>query len=74
MSKKIFLHNPKIYDNEYTYVKKCLDSGWITNGEYLEKFTNSVKKYTKAKYAIPCINGTSALHISLKVLGIKKND
>ena len=49
MSKKIFLHNPKIYGNEYIYVKKCLDSGWITNGEYLAKFTNSVKNYTKAK-------------------------
>ena len=74
MFKKIPLHNPTIYKNEIKYIKNCLNSGWITNGEYNDKFTNIVKKFIKAKYAIPCINGTSALHISLKVLNIREND
>ena len=74
MFKKIFLHNPTIYKNEIKYIKNCLNSGWITNGEYNDKFANIIKKFIKVKYAIPCINGTSALHISLKVLNIKEND
>ena len=74
MFKKVFLHNPTIYNNEIKYIKKCLNSGWITNGDYIDKFTNIVKKFTKVKYAIPCINGTSALHISLKVLNIEEGD
>ena len=74
MFKKISLHNPTIYKNEIKYIKNCLNSGWITNGEYNDKFTNIIKKFIKVKYAVPCINGTSALHISLKVLNIKEND
>ena len=33
-----------------------------------------IKKLTKSKYVIATINGTSALHIALKLAGVSKND
>ena len=33
-----------------------------------------IKKFTKAKYSVALINCTQALFISLKAIGVKKND
>ena len=37
-------------------------------------FENKIKHLTKSKFSIALINGTSALHLSFKSLGIKNND
>ena len=71
---KYFLHNPILDNNEKKYVNECIKSGWIANGKFLDKFTNSLKDYTNSNYVVPCVNGTSALHIALKLVGVKKND
>lgn len=71
---KYFLNNPILDNNEKKYVNECIKSGWIANGKFINKFTNLLKKYTNAKYVVPCVNGTSALHIALKVVGVKEND
>ena len=39
-----------------------------------KKFENKICKFTKSAYAIACINGTSALHIALKLSNVEKND
>ena len=33
-----------------------------------------MKKVTKSKFVISTINGTSALHVGLKILGVKRGD
>jgi len=66
---------PNINGNEWEYVKKCLDTGWISSaGEYVNQFEQVIKNYTGAKYAISCINGTAGLHVSLNLVGVKNND
>ena len=71
----INLHEPLIIGNEWKYVKNCLDQGWVSSaGEYVDIFEKKIAKYTGAKYAIACINGTSALQISLKLVGVIKGD
>ena len=75
MSKIISLHQPFFKGNEKKYILKCLDSTWIsTSGNLIKKFEEKIKKFTKTKYTTACINGTSALHIGLKICGVKKND
>lgn len=69
------LHEPLLNGNELKYVKDCIERGWIsTVGKYVKIFENKIAKYTGAKYAIACINGTSALQISLKIAGVKNGD
>tara|TARA_Y100000590_G_scaffold371960_1_gene434689 strand:- start:1863 stop:2996 length:1134 start_codon:yes stop_codon:yes gene_type:complete len=66
---------PNLNGNELKYVTDCINSEWISSeGSYVEKFSNSIKKYTKAKYAIPCINGTSALQTALRLINLKPNE
>lgn len=72
---KLSLHEPKFNGNELKYLKKCIKSTWVsTSGEFVDKFEKKIAKYTNSKYAIACNSGTSSLHISLLVSGIKFND
>ena len=43
-----------------------------TIGPYINIFENKIKKVTKSKHVIATINGTSALHIALLLIGLKK--
>jgi len=75
MSDIISLSVPSIKGNEWKYIKECLDTGWVSSaGKYVELFEKRIAEYTGAKYAIACVNGTSALHISLILAGIQPND
>ncbi|MBU1196092.1 MAG: LegC family aminotransferase [Proteobacteria bacterium] len=65
------LHEPSITGNEWTYVKECLDTNWVSSaGKYVEKFEMQIAEYTGAKHAIACVNGTAALQISLRLSGV----
>ncbi|MDD3024600.1 MAG: LegC family aminotransferase, partial [Syntrophomonadaceae bacterium] len=69
------LHEPFFAGNEWTYVKKCLDSGWVSSaGEYVRLFEKQLEEYTGAKYVIAVVNGSAALHISLLILGVSAGD
>jgi perosamine synthetase len=66
---------PQIAGNEWKYIKDCLDTNWISSaGKYVDIFEQKIADYTGAKYAIACVNGTSALHISLKLAGVTAGD
>ena len=69
------LHIPIFEGNEIDYVTDCIKSNFVSSvGEYVNKFENAISKYTGVKYAILTSNGTSALHISLLLVGVKRND
>ena len=56
-------------------VKKCLKSTFVSSAGNMTKiFENKINHLTKSKFSIALINGTSALHLSFKSLGIKNND
>jgi perosamine synthetase len=71
----ILLHEPVINGNEWNYVKECLDTGWVSSaGKYVDLFEEKICEYTGAKHAVACVNGTSALHISLLLAGVESGD
>lgn len=52
-------------------VMSALESGWInTTGKYINLFENKLAQITNTKYAVTLANGTSALFMALKALGI----
>ena len=67
-------YEPWISSDDKKIVNKTLDQSMLTLGPQLEKFETDFCKYTKAKYAVAVSNCTAALHLSLKTLGIKKDD
>ena len=54
--------------------KKLIKSTDFTLGQYMLDFENKFKKYINAKYCVATNNGTDALILSLKSLGIGKGD
>lgn len=66
---------PEICGNEWKYVKECIDTTWVSSvGRYVDLFEQQFEEYTGARKAIAVINGTSALHLALHVLGIGSGD
>ena len=63
---------PNISGNEWEYLKECLDTEWVsTAGKYVELFEEKIKDYTGSKYAVACMNGTSAIQVSLYLAGVR---
>ena len=72
---KIMLSEPFLGKSEIDAVTKSIKDNWVsTAGKNISVFEDKISNYTKSKYCIACNSGTSALHIALKVIGIKKND
>ena len=74
--KKLFpVSIPHISQKDIYSVNKCLKSGWISSdGPNVLKFEKKFSKYIDRKYSIAVSNGTAALEIAIKALGIKKHD
>ena len=75
MKNIIQLNIPNLKGNEKRYIQNCIITNWIsTSGKYIGKFEKKLCEFTKSKNAIACINGTAALQISLKIVGVKNED
>lgn len=77
MKKKTFvpLHAPVMAGNEWKYMKDCLDTGWVsTAGAYVSRFEEMAAKALGVKHAVAVVNGTSALHLALRVVGVGPGD
>ena len=71
----IALHEPLFEGNEWAYVKECIDTGWVSSaGDYVDRFERDLAEYTGAKRAVVVVNGTSALHVCLRLLGVQEGD
>lgn len=69
------LHAPKFSQKEKDYVLDTIESNFVSSvGKYVDKFEKMMCDYTGAKYAVAVVNGTSALHISLLLAGVKQGD
>ena len=74
-SRSLTLHEPSFKGNEWTYLKECLDSNFVSSvGKFVDRFESDLADFTGAKYAIAVVNGTAALHIALKLGGVKEKD
>ena len=66
---------PEIGGNEWTYVKECLDTGWVSSvGSYVDRFEAAVASAVGARYAVAMQSGTAALHLALLVAGVERDD
>ncbi len=71
---KVPFFSPEISVGDKKAVINALDSPLLTDGPILQKFESDFKLFTGSKYSIGVSNATAALHLSLKALGIGKND
>ena len=76
LSKKFLpLHEPDINFDDQKELIKILKSGYVSSvGKDILRFEKKLINITKSKFVTPTINGTSALHIALKVVGVEPHD
>ena len=66
---------PHITSNDIKSVNSVMKKGWISSdGPEVKKFEAKFSKYVDRKFSIAVSNGTAALEIAIKALGIKKGD
>jgi len=65
---------PHITKEDKRFVNDALNSALLTDGPKLRQFESAFAKFTGTKYAVGVSNGTSALHLALKAIGVGKGD
>jgi perosamine synthetase len=67
------LHSPVFNGKEKEYVLDCINSTFVSSvGKFVDVFEESISRYTGALKAVACVNGTSSLHLALKLVGVKE--
>ena len=74
MDKIIKISEPIFSSEEIKNLKNVLKSGWLTQGKYVEAFENHFSKLHNIKYSLATTSCTTALHLILSALEIKKGD
>lgn len=74
-SEMLALHEPQFSGREWSYVKECIDTGWVSSvGSFVDRFERDLAAFTGAAHAIATSNGTAALHMCLILSGVETGD
>lgn len=69
------LHEPRFNDKDRALVLDAIESTFVSSvGEYVDRFETDLARYLGAKRAVVTVNGTVALDVALRLLGVKPND
>ena len=72
---KIWLASPTMHGDELKYMTEAYESNWMsTEGANLAELEKLVCGKVGCTYAVPLASGTAALHLAVKLAGIKAGD
>lgn len=75
MSEKIWLSTPTMHGEEQVFVKEAFDTNWVAPlGKNVTEFENEIAAYVGCKAAAAMTAGTHALHMAVKLAGVKRGD
>ena len=77
IKERIFLASPHMSEEGYEkkFVKEAFDTNWIAPlGKNVNEFEKEVCVKTGAKAAVALSSGTAAIHLALKLTGVKNGD
>ena len=73
--KRIYLSCPTMHGEEQRFVQEAFDTNWVAPlGPNVTKFEEEMAAYTGSGYAAALSAGTAAIHLAIKLLGIKQDD
>jgi aminotransferase in exopolysaccharide biosynthesis len=68
------LHAPVFNGNEKKYLIECIDTTFVSSvGKFVDRFEEEIAQFTGANKAVSCVNGTNALHLALKLVGVEND-
>ena len=66
---------PVFIGNEKKYLNECIDTTFVSSvGKFVDRFEEDTARYTGCKRAVVCVSGTNALHMSLMLAGVERDD
>jgi aminotransferase in exopolysaccharide biosynthesis len=69
------LHAPVFAGHERDYVVDTIESTFVSSvGAFVDRFERDMAAYTGSPRAVATVNGTAALHIALKLVGVGAGD
>lgn len=74
-ARKVYLSSPTMHGEELTYVTEAYRTNWMsTVGENINETEKTVAEKIGCKCAVALASGTSALHLCMKLAGVKRGD
>lgn len=72
---KVWLSSPTMHGPELEYVKEAYNTNWMsTVGANIDEAEHLICEKVGCKYAVALASGTSALHMAVKLAGVKPGD
>jgi perosamine synthetase len=69
------LHVPHFGGNEKKYLIETIDSTFVSSvGAYVDQFEVMMQNITSTKRAVAVVNGTAAIQVALRLIGVKTGD
>ena len=66
---------PVFSGNEKKYMEECIDTTFVSSvGKFVDRFENDMAAYAGCKKAVVCVSGTNALHMSMILVGVERDD
>lgn len=73
--KRIYLSSPTMHGEELEFVRQAFETNWVAPlGPNVDAFEQELAAYTGVRHAAALISGTSALHLAVKLAGVKPGD
>ena len=73
--KRIFLSSPTMHCQELNFIEDAFIKNWVTTaGENVNVIEETIAEKLGCKYAVALSSGTAALHLCIKLTGIKHGD
>ena len=73
--KKVYLASPTMHGEELKYMEEAYNTNWMsTVGENINEAERLAREQIGCKYAVALSSGTAALHLAMKLAGVKRGD
>jgi dTDP-4-amino-4,6-dideoxygalactose transaminase len=73
--KRIYLASPTMHGDEQKYIKEAFDTNWVAPvGANVDGFEREMADYVGVKHAAALVSGTAAIHLAVKLAGVKPSD
>ena len=75
MNKKVYLSSPTMHGPELAYMKEAFETNWMsTVGANINEVEKQIAEKVGCRYAVALSCGTAALHLCVKLAGVKPGD
>lgn len=72
---KIWLSSPTMHGDEFRFIREAYETNWMsTVGDNIDAIEQDIASKVGCEYAVALSSGTAALHLAVKLAGIKPGD